>query len=111
MIYASERTIYTLDWDAIRAFVEARDPVWVEVGLLDDWNVSFEAYRDGVWTIPEKPFVGSFRSRSGLKAELPNGDVVEVAAMRPETAEEAEAYNKHMQAGIESMRDYLKEQA
>lgn len=80
----------TLDWLAVEKFVAERGPVSVSAGLLEDWYwTAATVYEDGKWD-KERAYVTSSWATPGFKAEMPNGDVIEVEAIRAQTEEEAQ---------------------
>lgn len=83
----------TLDWDKVEKFIQERQPVSLDAGLLDDWFwTAATVYENGEWKDRDAAYVTSYWATPGFKAELPNGDTVEVVASREQTLAEAEAH-------------------
>ncbi len=81
----------TLDWKKLEDFIAERKPVEVSAGLLEDWYfTAASVWEKGEWKDRDRAYVSSFWATPGFKAEMENGDIVEVAASREETPEEAE---------------------
>ena len=82
----------TLDWKKLEAFIEERKPVEVSAGLLDDWFwTASTVYEAGEWTDREKAYVTSSWATPGFEAVMDNGDIIKVAASRPQTDDDAKA--------------------
>lgn len=80
----------TLDWDKLEKFISERKPVEVSAGLLDDWFwTAHVVYKDGKYIEDAEPFVTSTWATPGFKAEMANGDTIEVVATKKETEKEA----------------------
>ncbi len=80
----------TLDWEKLEKFIEERKPVSVDAGLLSDWFwTAGTVYENGEWKDKDRAYVTSSWAIPGFKAEMENGDVIEVVAMIEETEEQA----------------------
>lgn len=84
--------LQTLDWDVLRKFVAERQPVEVSAGCLQDWYwTAATVYKDGSFIEDHNAYYVSSWGAPGFKAEMPNGDVIEVHAARDETEGERDA--------------------
>lgn len=73
------------DWTKCREWVEARRPIEVQAGLLEDWSATAATvYRDGRWLDPDEGYLESSWATPGFYARMPNGDVILVEAERHE---------------------------
>ena len=80
----------TLDWAKVEQFIEERKPVSVDAGILNDWFwTAARVYENGEWLDRDRAYVTSFWATPGFKAEMPNGDVIEVIASKEQTPKEA----------------------
>lgn len=71
----------TLDMEKVRKFVEDRQPVEVSAGILEDWFWTADSiYAEGKWINPNKAYTHSTWGTPGFKAEMSNGDLIEVDA-------------------------------
>lgn len=69
----------TLDWPKLHQFVADRKPVSVSAGLLQDWFwTAATVYENGKWVEDNRAYLMSTWATAGFKAEMPNGDCVEV---------------------------------
>ncbi len=104
----------TLDWDKMERFIQDRQPVSVSAGLLDDWFwTAATIYENGEWEDRDAPYVTSSWATPGFKAEMPNGDTLEVIASREQTPKEAEAHKalreKRMAEAKETLSKFRQE--
>lgn len=73
----------TIDWKKVEEFVEERKPLEVSAGLLDDWFwTAATVYENGEWKEKDRAYVTSTWATPGFKAEMPNGDTIEVVASK-----------------------------
>lgn len=80
----------TLDWKKLEQFIEERKPVSVDAGILNDWSwTAATVYENGEWKDKDRAYVTTSWATPGFKAEMENGDVIEVVAMTEETEEQA----------------------
>ena len=87
---ATSLPMQTLDWQKLERFIEERKPVEVSAGLLDDWFwTGATVYKDGEWQDRDAAYVTSYWATPGFKAEMSNGDIIEIVASTEETAEQA----------------------
>lgn len=81
----------TLDWQKLEQFVSERKPKEVSAGILNDWYyTAATVYEDGKWGDRGRAYVTSSWGIPGFKAEMENGDVIEVVAMTEETEDQAD---------------------
>jgi len=72
-----------IDWKKVEEFIKERKPLEVNAGLLQDWFYTAAiVYKDGEWLDKEKAYTTSYWATPGFKAEMQNGDVIEVAARK-----------------------------
>ena len=71
------------DWEKCREFVAEREPVEVTAGLLEDfyWTAG-TVYQSGEWIDDHCAHLRSMWATPGFMAEMPNGDMIEVEAVR-----------------------------
>lgn len=75
-----------IDWEEVERFIEERKPLEVSAGILNDWYyTAATVYINGEWTDKSKAFVTSTWATPGFKAEMPNGDTIEVECHRKMT--------------------------
>lgn len=71
----------TLDWKRLEEFIAERRPVSVMAGILEDWFwTAAVVYESGKWLDRSRAYVTSVWATPGFKAEMENGDIVEVSA-------------------------------
>jgi hypothetical protein len=84
-----QKTTNILDWEKLKAFVTERNPVEVYAGILNDWYwTAATVYKDGQYIEDHGAYTHSYWANPGFKAEMQNGDTIEVSASRKATAEE-----------------------
>ena len=97
----------TLDWKKLEQFIEERKPVSVDAGILNDWFwTAATVYENGEWKDKDLAYVTSSWATPGFKAEMENGDVIEVVAMTEETEEqkvEREARSKKAREDLKTL--------
>ena len=97
----------TLDWKKLEKFIEERKPVSVDAGILNDWFwTAATVYENGEWKDKDRACVTSSWATPGFKAEMENGDVIEVVAMTEETEEqkvEREARSKKAREDLKTL--------
>jgi len=83
----------TLDWKKLEQFIKRRKPAEVSAGILNDWFwTAATVWENGRWSKDkDRAYVSSSWATPGFKATMKNGDVIEVAAYREETAKEGKA--------------------
>lgn len=100
----------TLDWEKLEEFVRDRDPVEVDAGIIDDWFwTAATVYRNGEWLDRDEAWVLTAWGDPGFKAEMKNGDIIEVYASKEATPEEIMAKDIRIKAGKEKARKLLDE--
>jgi len=83
----------TFDWDKCRAWVAERQPLCVAAGLTEDWFwTAADIYRDGQWIEDHGAYLMSHWATPSFKAEMPNGDTIEVICSRKATPEDIAAH-------------------
>lgn len=98
----------TLDWERLERFIAERKPVEVSAGILNDWYwTAATVYENGAWTGRDRAYVTSYWAQPGFKATMGNGDVIEVAASRPERPEETEARLERMAENKKHLAEFL----
>jgi len=103
----------TLDWKKLEQFVSERKPKEVSAGILNDWFwTAATVYEDGEWKDRDRAYVTSSWATPGFKAEMENGDVIEVVAMTEEAEEQAaerEARSKKAREDLKTLAAELAE--
>lgn len=98
----------TLDWKKLEKFIEERKPVEVSAGLLDDWFwTAATVYKDGQWKDRDRAWVSSPWATPGFKAEMPNGDTIEVVASVEETKAQAVERERKREESRRQMKEAL----
>lgn len=99
----------TIDWAQVERFIEERKPVEVSAGLLEDWFwTAATIYENGEWEDRDRAYVTSTWATPGFKAELPNGDTVEVVASKEQNEAEAAAHEVARKANREALAELAK---
>jgi hypothetical protein len=103
--YSLEKSMNTLDWKKLEKFIEERKPVSVDAGILNDWFWTADTvYENGEWKDRDRAYVTSSWATPGFKAEMENGDVIEVVAMTEETEEQAAEREERRKKLLEDMK-------
>ena len=108
MIRDREAHMKTLDWKKLEKFIEERKPIEVSAGILDDWFwTAATVYKDGQWQDRDRAWVTSSWATPGFKAEMPNGDTIEVAASVEETEDQVKERKRKTEEGRRQMKEAL----
>lgn len=98
----------TLDWKKVESFIAERQPREVSAGLLEDWFwTAATVYEGGEWKDRDRAYVTSYWATPGFKAEMPNGDVIEVVASTEQTPEQAAANKARSEKARAELRDLV----
>ena len=97
-----------IDWEAVKAFIKERQPVEVSAGLLEDWYwTGATVYENRGWKEDNGAYIHSYWATPGVKAEMPNGDVIEKVFFREMAEEDHAIEKKKMEETMAKVRAYV----
>lgn len=102
---SEEQTTNILDWEKLETFVAERKPIEVSAGILNDWFwTAATIYKDGQYIENHGAYTHSCWATPGFKAEMENGDTIEVVAYRRASVEEMQKFKEESDSRLERLR-------